>query len=424
MSHPEGLQVEPTNLCNLACVMCVRNTWIGEKFGYMDFELFKRVIDESGGKLKRLALYGYGEPLFHPKFAEMVRYARESSESTYILTVTNGTLMSSQTAVKIFSAGINEVAFSIDAPELGLLSKIRVGSAEYDVLGNLRTASKMKEDYGVRLGIAVVLMKWNYGLLPRIARMAGELDLDFLVVSHLVSYSEAMMKETVYTTASEKALEFFEEQAGDIEELAREAVYDVMLRHYAHTSTGKMELYLQLIGKLASAGYTLNSEICRDAQGKREMLGEVQACLDETARVAREYGMEVKLPTVHADANKRSCPYIDQDYAVVLWNGDVAPCMDLAYTHPLYTNMHPKIVKKRVFGNVSEQPLSEIWNSPSYMRFRRIRRDLPRSIPWCGDCPFATRDCWYIRANEYDCYGNEVGCNECIYSAGLAHCII
>jgi MoaA/NifB/PqqE/SkfB family radical SAM enzyme len=49
-----------------------------------------------------------------------------------------------------------------------------------DVLGNLRSASKMKEEYGVRLGIAVVLMKWNYGLLPQITRMAGELGLDFL----------------------------------------------------------------------------------------------------------------------------------------------------------------------------------------------------------------------------------------------------
>jgi len=61
MSLPEGLQIEPTNKCNLACVMCVRNTWRGEKFGQMDFGLYQKIIDETQGNLKRLALYGFGD---------------------------------------------------------------------------------------------------------------------------------------------------------------------------------------------------------------------------------------------------------------------------------------------------------------------------------------------------------------------------
>jgi MoaA/NifB/PqqE/SkfB family radical SAM enzyme len=109
---------------------------------------------------------------------------------------------------------------------------------------------------------------------------------------------------------------------------------------------------------------------------------------------------------------------------MILWNGDVVPCMDLAYTHPLYTNLHPKIIKKLVFGNLEKQSLSDVWSSSSFKWFRETRKNLSKNVPWCGDCQFATRDCWYIRVNEYDCYGNEVGCNECIYSAGLAHCLI
>ncbi|MEM3457556.1 MULTISPECIES: SPASM domain-containing protein [Thermofilum] len=424
MSLPEGLQIEPTNKCNLACVMCVRNTWRGEKFGQMDFGLYQKIIDETQGSLRRLALYGFGEPLTHPRFPDMVRYAREASDSTYILTVTNGTLMTREMTEKVFGAGIDEIAFSIDAPELGLLSKIRVGTATYDVLGNLTSAAKIKDDYDVRLGITVVLMKWNYKLLPDIARKAGELGLDFLAVSHLVPYTEAMMKETVYTTASRQAVEFYEKHAGDLEELAKEAIYDVMLQHYTLTSSGKKQLYLQLVDKLGSSGYSLNVDISRDAVQRKELLSEVEMYIEKAASIAKEYGLEVKLPNVYADANKRSCPYIDLNYAMILWNGDVVPCMDLAYTHPLYTNLHPKTIKKLVFGNVEKQSLSDVWSSSSFKWFRETRKNLSKNVPWCGDCQFATRDCWYIRVNEYDCYGNEVGCNECIYSAGLAHCLI
>jgi len=42
----------------------------------------------------------------------------------------------------------------------------------------------------------------------------------------------------------------------------------------------------------------------------------------------------------------------------------------------------------------------------------------------CGDFPFAKRDRWRIQANEYDCHRDKVGCNERIYNAGLARCLI
>lgn len=425
MGYPEGLQVEPTNECNLSCVMCVRRTWRGGAFGFMDLGLYRRLVDEGSGKLRRLALYGFGEPLLHPGFPEMVRYAREVlGDSAYILTVTNGTLMSPARAAEVFGAGIDEVAFSVDAPELDLLSRIRVGVQSYDVLGNLRSAARLKEDYGVRLGVSLVLMKSNYRRLPRVAEAAGELGLDFLVVSHVVPYSPGMVGEAVYTTASRFSVEFYEKSGQDLSVLAREAMQDEFLLHYTYASRGKRKLYLQLVDRLASSGYSVNAEIVRDALSKKSLFEEVQLYLKEAARIAEEYGVEVKLPSLYADAKRRSCPYIDSNYAVVLWNGDVVPCMDLAYTHPLYTNMHYKLVRRVVFGNASREPLGEIWESPRYRAFREARRKLSDNVPWCGDCPFATSNCWYVSANEFDCYGNEVGCNECLYSAGLAHCLV
>ncbi|MEM1690765.1 MAG: hypothetical protein QXG48_03615 [Thermofilaceae archaeon] len=89
----EMVQFEVANTCNLSCTMSIRRTWKAQDFGYMSFDLYRRVIDEGAGQLKRVVLYGFGEPFTHPRFAELVRYARSAlGDDAYILTVTNDTL--------------------------------------------------------------------------------------------------------------------------------------------------------------------------------------------------------------------------------------------------------------------------------------------------------------------------------------------
>jgi MoaA/NifB/PqqE/SkfB family radical SAM enzyme len=425
LPFPEALQVEVTNECNLSCVMCVRRTWRNQRFAHMDPALFRKVFDEASGRVRRAALYGFGEPLHHPEFPELVKYAREAlGDSAYLLTVTNGTLMTPQVARRVFDAGLDEVAFSVDAPEVGLLSRIRVGSSSYDVLGNLRASAAIKRDYGARLGVSIVLMRSNYRMLPRLAEKAVELDLDFMVVSHVVPYHPALVGEALYTTASREAVEFYRGEGARLGSIAREALYDMLLGHYTWVPRRGREQYLKLVEKIAAKGYSVNYEIAGDALAREPLLREVEEVIEQAREVATAHGLEARLPGVYADSLRRECPYIKSNAAVVLADGGVAPCMDLAYEHPLYTNMHGKLVRRVSFGNVRTSSLEEVWSSPRYASFRRLRQSLPASVPWCADCPFATRKCWYLDTNEYDCYGNEVGCNECVYSTGLAHCII
>ncbi|MEZ0346354.1 MAG: radical SAM protein [Infirmifilum sp.] len=425
MSYPEVLQVEPTNICNLSCIMCVRRTWSQKNYSHMDFELFKKIIDESTGKVRKMALYGFGEPLSHPLFVNFIRYARAGlGDGAFLHFVTNGTLMDERKATEVFEAGIDQVAFSVDAPDMEPLGKIRVGSQRYDVLGNLRSAARIKKDYGVSLGVALVLMRSNYKLLPRLVSRAAELNLDFVVVSHIVPYHAAMVNEAVYTTASREAVEFYKASGGNLDSLAKEAIYDTLLAHHTLSSSGKQQLYLKLVNKIAEKGYSVNSDIARDAIAREELLLEVERYISEAREIAVQNGIDIRVPSVYADSLKRSCPYIEEKAMMILQNGDVAPCMDLAYEHPLYTNLHVKIVRAKHFGNVRKESIEEVWNKPEFVMFRKVREKLSLGVPWCADCPFATKKCWYTDQNEYDCYGNDVGCNECIYSARLAHCIL
>ena len=44
---PVHLGIEPTNACNLNCVFCARHEAKYGEYGYMDFEVYKKIIDEG-----------------------------------------------------------------------------------------------------------------------------------------------------------------------------------------------------------------------------------------------------------------------------------------------------------------------------------------------------------------------------------------
>jgi len=66
-----SVAIEPTNGCNLDCVMCYSK---GRKEGIMDWQLYKKIIDEGVSMRRDLGVglnFG-GESLLHPKFSDMV----------------------------------------------------------------------------------------------------------------------------------------------------------------------------------------------------------------------------------------------------------------------------------------------------------------------------------------------------------------
>ena len=46
IEFPRKIQIEPTNICNARCVMCPLKD-MKRKTGYMDFELYRKIIDET-----------------------------------------------------------------------------------------------------------------------------------------------------------------------------------------------------------------------------------------------------------------------------------------------------------------------------------------------------------------------------------------
>lgn len=116
------VQVEPTNCCNIDCIMCSRNK--KRKLGYMDFDTFKKVVDQSlSAGAVGIRLYHMGEPLIHKSILKFIEYFKLRVQELGfeppfmprgIGTQTNGIMLKDNLAKDLMGAGIDEISFSID----------------------------------------------------------------------------------------------------------------------------------------------------------------------------------------------------------------------------------------------------------------------------------------------------------------------
>lgn len=122
LAVPFIINVDPSDKCNFRCKFCptadreLMKVTPGRYHGLMDFELYKKIIDDIcqfEKPIKVLRLYKDGEPLSHPKFPEMIRYAREKKCSERIDTTTNASYLSLKKNIEIIDAGIDRINISI-----------------------------------------------------------------------------------------------------------------------------------------------------------------------------------------------------------------------------------------------------------------------------------------------------------------------
>ena len=117
--YPLLVDIELASVCNLKCPMCYTIT---EEFkskvtkGFIDFDLFKKIIDEIAGKVYSVRLSFRGEALLHKNFIECLKYAK-SRGIPEVSTLTNGAKLSGDFLTQIVDAGIDWITVSIDGTD-------------------------------------------------------------------------------------------------------------------------------------------------------------------------------------------------------------------------------------------------------------------------------------------------------------------
>lgn len=88
-----GFHVEPTNICTLKCSGCARTRFIDQwpqhwKNHNLDIDDFLNFLDIDITDLKITFCGNYGDPIYHPRFIEMV--SRIKNRGAHVSIITNG----------------------------------------------------------------------------------------------------------------------------------------------------------------------------------------------------------------------------------------------------------------------------------------------------------------------------------------------
>jgi MoaA/NifB/PqqE/SkfB family radical SAM enzyme len=303
---PEFVQIEPVGKCNLRCRMCPV-PYRGEQAAFMDFDVFRGIVD-GFPTLKELHLQGLGEPLMHPHFFEMVRYAAE--RGIRVSTNTNLTLLTPERARQCVSSGLHTVHASIDGATPASYESIRLGASFHKVMRNLDRLEAAKREAGSEMPycrIVTVAMRRNLVELVDIVRLAHRHAVNKVFVQHLChDYGESTLPE----------------------------VYEPM-RAFIDSE------------ELSGLPRT-----------------EVATAFADAREVATELGVELRLPSLAAlypdDAEARRPRGCDWPVrgAYLSCRGDAMPCCMVST--PDRANL----------GNMAQGDVADVWNGPLYRAFR------------------------------------------------------
>jgi len=107
---PFRLWIEPTNVCNLSCVVCPTGLGMVKRKGSMSFETFASIIAQCREYAYDVNLHHRGESLLHPELGEMIRHARQNGVLTNLHT--NAALLTEEKAGEILDSGLDLISFS------------------------------------------------------------------------------------------------------------------------------------------------------------------------------------------------------------------------------------------------------------------------------------------------------------------------
>lgn len=359
------LYIEVTNQCNLNCRTCIRHVW-DEPPGMMSEKVFESIISgmHSFPSLPDKVFFGgFGEPLFHPRILDMISRVKSLGMSAEL--ITNGTLLKKDMIISLIDSGLDTLWISLDGSTPDSFSDIRLGAQLPDILENLTLLNRLNGGrrgfkQHIEIGIVFVAMKRNITELPAVIEIGTNIGATRMLVTNVLPYTKEMVNEPLY---------------------------------YSSINRNNFNLDLPLM----------------DVD---------DTTLDSIRQAADNITMTI--PFVPSEKLRNKCPFIEDGAGAIGWNGDLSPCLPLLHSHDCYLGfLHygSRYSRKWAIGNVLDQDLFDLWNTPDHKAFRERVLDFDFSpCITCGGCDLS-------ESNEEDCIGNSFPtCGACLWAQGIIRC--
>jgi radical SAM protein with 4Fe4S-binding SPASM domain len=188
---PVSVGTELTNHCNLNCPECHSGAGLmTRERGFMDINLFDRILTELEPYLYYLILYFQGEPMMHPRFFSFL----ERSRNINTIVSTNGHFLSQKNAEKIVRSGLNKLIISIDGTDQETYSSYRINgnlTRVMDGISNLFEARK-KASSPLKFEIQFLVNRKNEHQISSAKRLARKMNASLKLKSMQIINQEAV----------------------------------------------------------------------------------------------------------------------------------------------------------------------------------------------------------------------------------------
>lgn len=423
--YPAKLFVEPTTHCNLKCRMCVkqsRDNGIVE--GFLDSKRFQE-LSPIFTHLDTVVFSGIGEPLLHPELEQMIAATRSSLPAESLIGLqTNGHLLDDSRAASLISAGLDRICISMDGASADTLRENRSGAEMTHIENAFRAvgrARKTPKSRPVQLGIEYVLMQNNLTQLPRALEQAALNGATFAIVSQMLPYDEAVKDEILYTANTDASIRFFREQQAAARSRGLDLEEYLSVRWKYIRSAREQELITFVEAMISEATerqipFHFRKLLAFDGQLSRQ----VESVFTQAQRCADKYDLELELPALHPRF-ERQCEFVQNKSVFLAWDGRIYPCYMLWHRYKCFFDGRAKPVAFDAFGRVPDQDILEIWNTPTFVDFRKEVANY--DFPYCSNCNVGPCDLISNEDFEYDCFAMEVPCGDCPWCMGLMQCL-
>ena len=205
---PTHLQIEPTAFCNLRCALCPVTDGMTRPLGHMDFNIFKKLVDETGEYVFLMLLWDWGEPFLNPSIYEMIAYAKR--KGIRVISSTNGHIFrNAREADRLIRSGLDTLIVAMDGVTQETYERYRQGGKLEKVLESLKTVIARKRALHSRtplVNLRFIVMKHNEHEIPALKELAKSLGVDALTLKTLNPCANNTYREKEWTQREDQFL--------------------------------------------------------------------------------------------------------------------------------------------------------------------------------------------------------------------------
>jgi MoaA/NifB/PqqE/SkfB family radical SAM enzyme len=180
-SKPYKAIIDPTNACNLGCPLCPTGLGASSRTKkIMNFETFKKIIDEAHETFIEVHLYNWGEPTLNKHLINMLNYCKEKKIWTRIST--NLSLEYKDGYLEqLLESGLSLLHVDLDGLDQEVYAKYRRKGDLNLVMKNLKKIKEIKSNKNLKLPIielSMLAMRQNEHQHNQFLNMKSELGAD------------------------------------------------------------------------------------------------------------------------------------------------------------------------------------------------------------------------------------------------------